>query len=143
MKKIIRSFRDLDVYQNLYKTCIDVMTKIIPRLPASERFDLKDQLSRSCKAAPRLVAEGYAKKHQRLGFQKYLDDAMAESNECIVSLEQVKDIYKIELDLCEHLIDIYDKSSRQLFKLALAWDKFKNRRKTTPLNDTSSDIKER
>lgn len=88
----IRSFKDLEVYRNLYKASIDVMTRIITKLPQSERFDLKNQLSRSCKAAPRLVAEGYAKKHQKRGFQKYIDDAMAECNECVVSLEQVKDI---------------------------------------------------
>jgi len=93
------------------------MTKIISLLPESEKYDLKDQLGRAAKAAPRLVAEGYAKKHQKFGFQKYID-AMAECNEAIVCLEQIKDIYKIEVDLCKELINIYDKSARQLFKLA-------------------------
>jgi four helix bundle protein len=132
----IKSFKDLDVYQNLYKACIQVMTIIIPKLPNSERYDLKDQLSRSSKAAPRLVAEGYAKKHQKQGFQKYIDDAMAECNECVVSIEQVKDIYHIETELCNQLVDIYDKSARQLFNLAIAWERFKNRRLTPTINDT-------
>ena len=139
IKNTIKSFRDLEVYQNSYKACITVMTKIIIGLPNSERFDLGDQLSRSSKAVPRLIAEGYAKKHQKAGFQKYIDDAMAECNETIVGLEQCKDIYKIEEGLCNELIDIYDKTARQLFKLALAWDKFKNRRITTTLNDTGGD----
>ncbi len=107
------------------------MTKIINKLPDSERFDLKDQISRSCKAVPRLIIEGFAKKHQRLGFQKYIDDAMAECNETIVGLEQIKDIYKIEIQLCEQLVITYDKIARQLFRLAEAWDKFKNRRRKT------------
>jgi len=132
----IRSFKDLEVYRNLYKASIDVMTRIITKLPQSERFDLKNQLSRSCKAAPRLVAEGYAKKHQKRGFQKYIDDAMAECNECVVSIEQVKDIYHIEVNLCIKLVDIYDKSARQLFNLAIAWESFKNRRITPTSNDT-------
>ena len=140
MQKFIKSFRDLDVFQNTYKASILMMTRVIPKLPNSERFDLKDQLSRSCKAPPRLIAEGYAKKHQRAGFQKYLDDAMAECNETIVGLEQIKDIYHIEPELCDQLIDLYDKSARQLFKLAAAWDNFKTpRRQTTPTTDTSSD----
>ncbi len=67
-KKSIRSFRDLEVYQNSYKAMLLVMKEIIPKLPNSEKYDLKDQLSRSCKAIPRLIAEGYAKRHQRLGF---------------------------------------------------------------------------
>jgi len=128
-KKIIRSFRDLDVYQNASKACKIVFEKILPKIPKSEEKDLRDQLSRSSKAVPRLISEGYAKKHQVKGFQKYLDDAHAESNETIVGLEQCVDLYNIEPIICRNLIDLYDKISRQLYKLALAWDNFNNDRK--------------
>ena len=127
MQKPISSFRNLDVYQNAYKAMLLVMREIIPKLPDCEKYDLKDQLSRSCKAIPRLIAEGYSKRHQKAGFQKYLDDAMGECNETIVSLEQIKDIYKVEVQLCNKLIDIYDKSGRQLYNLSKAWNKFKTR----------------
>ncbi|MFH1245737.1 MAG: four helix bundle protein [Candidatus Omnitrophota bacterium] len=125
----IKSFRDLEVYQNTYKAAIDVMTKIIPTLPDSERYDLKDQLARSSKAIPRLIAEGYAKRHQKMGFQKYLDDAMAECNETVVSLSQCRDIYPNQIDkkLCDELISVYDISGRQLYKLSMSWTKFKKR----------------
>ena len=128
-KKIIKSFRDLHVYQNTYQAMLVVMTKIIPVLPESEKFDLKDQLSRSCKAIPRLIAEGYAKRHQKSGFQKYLDDAMAECNETVVSLEQYRDLYLKQRDplVCSQLLDTYDISGRQLYKLSMAWTKFKKR----------------
>lgn len=127
--KPIKSFRDLEVYQNTYKDMLLIIREIIPKLPDSEKYDLKDQLGRSSKTIPRLIAEGYAKRHQKAGFQKYLDDAMAECNETIVSLEQVKDIYKIKVGLCEQLVDSYDKSARQLFNLATAWYKFKDERR--------------
>jgi four helix bundle protein len=132
IKKSIKSFRDLDVYQNSYKAMVLMMKEIIFKLPNSEKYDLVDQLSRSCKAVPRLIAEGYAKRHQRAGFQKYLDDAMGECNETIVGLETIKDIYTkfVSVDLCNQLIDIYDKSGRQLFNLSKAWSKFKDARKT-------------
>lgn len=126
-KKPIYSFRDLEVYQNSYNGSIVVAKSILPKLPSKEKFDLVDQLSRSTKAIPRLIAEGYAKKHQKLGFQKYIDDAMAETNESIVGLEHVKDIYGIEVELCDQLIALYDKTARQLFRLAEAWTKFKKR----------------
>lgn len=129
--KTIHNFRDLEVYQVSYQSSITIATKILPFLPESEKYDLKDQLSRSSKAIPRLIAEGYAKKHQKFGFQKYIDDAMAETNETIVSLEHVKDIYKIEVGLCEELIATYDRTARQLFRLAEAWDSFTNRRRVT------------
>lgn len=128
-KKPIASFRDLEVYQNSYQAMLLVMREIVPKLPYSEKFDLKDQLSRSCKAIPRLIAEGYAKRHQRAGFQKYLDDAMGECNETIVSIEQCRDLYLKYVDerICEELINIYDKSGRQLYNLSEAWDKFKTK----------------
>jgi four helix bundle protein len=129
VEKKITSFRDLEVYQNTYKACVDVITKIVPKLPDFEKKDLKNQLRRSVKAIPRLIAEGYAKRHQKHGFQKYLDDAMGECNETIVSLEQSRDLYGENVDkkLCEQLIDLYDKSGRQLYNLSTAWTKFKRR----------------
>ena len=129
MKGKITSFRDLDVYQNTYKACIEVMIKIIPRIPEFEKNDLKSQLRRSVKAIPRLIAEGYAKRHQKHGFQKYLDNAMGECNETIVGLEQCRDLYGTNVDkqLCGQLIDLYDKSGRQLYNLSSAWTKFKRR----------------
>ncbi len=85
-----------------------------------------------CKAIPRLIAEGYGKRHQRSGFQKYLDDAISECNETVVSLEECKDIYGIEPELCNQLIKTYDISARRLFKLAEAWDNFKTLSRRKP-----------
>jgi four helix bundle protein len=128
-RKRIASFRDLEVYQNTYNSMLIVMKGILPKLPDTEKYDLKDQLSRACKAIPRLIAEGYAKRHQKLGFQKYLDDAMAECNEMVVSLSQSRDIYPTYVDIkrCDELIDVYDKSGRQLYKLGSSWTNFKRR----------------
>ncbi len=114
MDKKIISFRDLDVYQNAYRACIETMKRIIPEIPDIEKNDLKAQLRRSAIAVPRLLAEGYAKRHQKRGFQKYLDDAMGECNETIVGLEQCRDLYgtHVDKDLCKQLIDLYDKSGR-------------------------------
>ena len=127
--KRITSFRDLEVYQGTYQGCIEVMTRIIPKIPDIEKNDLKSQLRRSVKAIPRLIAEGYAKRHQKHGFQKYLDDAMGECNETIVGLEQCRDLYgsNVDTELCAELIDLYDKSGRQLYNLSSAWSKFKRR----------------
>jgi len=49
-EKSIKSFRDLKVYQNTYQAMLLVMKEILPKLPNSEKYDLRDQLSRSCKA---------------------------------------------------------------------------------------------
>ena len=129
LKKPIRSFKDLEVYQDTYAASLEVIINIIPKLPKVEQNDLADQMRRSAKAIPRLIAEGYSKKHQKKGFQKYLDDAMAESNEMVVSLNYARDLYANcnDAKLCENLIDTYDKSSRQPYNLATRWTNFKVR----------------
>jgi len=128
----ISGFMDLDVYRNSYSAMIMIFKRLLPILPKEERFDLRDQIFRSAKAIPRLIAEGHSKRHQNKGFQKYIDDAHAESNETIVSICQIRDIYaSVEMkEVCNKLIDDYDKISRQLYKLAIAWDKFHQREKT-------------
>ena len=136
-RKII-SFKDLSVYRDSYEAMLKVLKEVVPYLPINERYDLTDQISRSCKSIPRLVAEGYAKRHQKAGFQKYLDDAMAESNELVVSLTQCLDIYPILIkqESCQALINMYDKLGRQLYRLNEAWSGFKKGRNlnltTTP-----------
>jgi len=139
-KKLIKSFQDLDVYQSSYKAMLAVFKHILPELPKEEEYDLKDQLRRSAKAIPRLIAEGHSKRHQKKGFQKYLDDAMAESNETIVSLSQARDLYPryVDINICNELIDTYDKASRQLYKLSLAWSKF-SQRKERPNRETTDE----
>jgi len=135
--KPIRTFRDLEVYQTAYQAMLDTFRSILSALPAEEKYDLVDQLRRSTKAIPRLIAEGHSKRHQKKGFQKYLDDAMAESNETVVSLAQAKDLYPSFVDarLCERLMDTYDKISRQCYNLAVAWDRFGERKSARKTND--------
>ncbi len=65
VRKPIKSFHDLDVYQNTYKAMIAVFKHILPNLPKEEEYDLKDQLRRSAKAIPRLIAEGHSNKQRK------------------------------------------------------------------------------
>ena len=118
-------YQDLDVYQNAYGAMLEVYKKLITKIPKGE-YDLTDQLKRSCKAVPRLIAEGHSKRHQVRGFQKYIDDALAESNETTVSICQARDLcgQYLEIEVCNCLVDQYDKISRQLYNLSLAWQKF-------------------
>ncbi len=122
----IKSYTDLDVYQRSYKLSIIVCTKVIVKMPKEEKFDLVDQLRRSSKAIPRLIAEGFGKRTQKKGFQKYLFDAISENNETIVSLCHVRDIYHeyINPKSTQKLIDEYEITGKQMYKLKQTWDKF-------------------
>jgi four helix bundle protein len=131
-KSVVKSFEDLDVYQNSYQAMLMVFKEILPLLPKEEKYDLIDQLRRSSKAIPRLIAEGYSKRHQARGFQKYLDDAHAEANETFVSLKQAVDLYLSgrEPKCLSGLLDLYDKISRQLFKLSDSWANYSKFRRS-------------
>ena len=129
-----------------YQAMLDVFKYILPLLPIEEKYDLTDQLRRSTKSVPRLIAEGHSKRHQKKGFQKYLDDAMTESNETAVSLTQARDLYAppLNIKICERLIDTYDKISRQCYNLALAWDRFGERKPMTqPIDDKRNEQRNR
>jgi four helix bundle protein len=125
-KQKVSSFEDLDVYKRSYAASLKVMKEIVPKLPSQERFDLKDQLSRSCKSIPRLIAEGSAKRFQKAGYQKYLTDSIGEANEMVVSLSQTKDIYPtyVNTDFVAETIEEYKIIARQLFRLQESWSKF-------------------
>lgn len=122
-RKPIKSFKDLIVYQNLYKAMVLVLTKVIPKLPKEEKFDLVNQMQRACKSAPAQIAEGYAKKHHKKSWQKYIDDAIVECNEMIHHLSCCKDVYYnfIDMKLCEQLIDTYNITGKQLYNLGKNW----------------------
>lgn len=122
----IKTFQDLHAYQNLYQAMVIVIKEITPKLPREERFDLSDQMRRACKAGPALIAEGFAKRYQKRNWQKYIDDAIGESNEMINHLSVCTDIYGNFVDVakCKEAINLYDTASRQLYKLRECWRDF-------------------
>lgn len=131
MKNRIAGFKDLEIYRKSYEVAIAIIKEIVPKLPIEEKFDLGSQLRRSSKAVPRLIAEGYSKRHQKRGFQKYLDDALAESNETIVSLSQARDLYQVAPELCTHIIGVYEVISRQIFSVIISMGFFQEMNSTS------------
>ncbi|PIR93994.1 four helix bundle protein [Candidatus Falkowbacteria bacterium CG10_big_fil_rev_8_21_14_0_10_39_11] len=119
----ISTYKDLEVYQLSYRAMLITIKFVICNLPNFEKFDLVDQLRRSSKAVPRLISEGYAKKHQPRGFGRYLDDAAAEINETEVGLQQCIDLYSenIDIELVRWLVDIYSRLGKQVFSLKNSW----------------------
>ena len=129
-KKPIKSYRDLDIYKNLYQAMLIVLKKIIPRLPKEERYDLVDQMRRCCKSSPSLIAEGFAKRYQIRSWRKYLEDAIGEINEMMHHLSVCSDIYSDYLDKkdVEEVLRLYEISARQCYRLKESWQDFHEKR---------------
>jgi len=124
--KPIKNFKDLYVYQNLYKAMVIVHKQIVPNLPKEEKFDLAGQMKRASKSAPALIAEGFSKRYQKKYWHRYLEDSMGEANEMIHHLSVCIDIYPqyVDVKLCKEVVDLYDISCRQLSKLDQSWQDF-------------------
>jgi len=122
----IKSFKDLRAYQNLYRAMIIVLTKIISNLPKEEKYDLVDQMRRCCKACPALLAEGFAKRYQKINWQKYLNDTIGEANEMIHHLTVCLDVYSkyLDVNIVNEAINLYEYSCRQLSNLKKSWRNF-------------------
>ncbi len=95
----------------------------VTKLPIEEKYDLIDQMRRCSKAAPALVAEGFAKRYKPKSWKKYLEDAIGECNEMIHHLSVAQDLYSkfISVRLCGSLIQDYDTACRQLWRLHESW----------------------
>lgn len=120
----IKTFSDLDVYQRSYKSALACQS-IINFLRKIREYELADQLSRSTKAIPALIAEGYAKRYQEKHLQKYVDDAIGEANESLVHISLARDIGCPETDPCNQLINDYSIIAKQLYNFGKSWQKAK------------------
>jgi len=125
-KRPIREFRDLVVYKRLYQLMILVMQEITPRLPVEERYDLRSQMNRACKAPPALLAEGFAKRYQPLAWKKYINDSIGESYEMINHLSVCIDVYAkyVNREMCLDAIEKYTIACKQLYRLREGWKNF-------------------
>lgn len=93
---MIRSFLDLEVYQESLQLSIEVES-IIKTFPQFEQYLLCYQSRRASRAVPALIAEGYAKRETIAVFRKFTRDAIGESNEMINHLAFAKIIGGINL----------------------------------------------
>lgn len=123
--KFIRSFTDLDVYQRSYKSALIASKELVPFLRNLKEYETADQISRSTKAIPALIAEGYAKRYQPKHLQKYIDDAIGEANESLVHVSITRDLGFPNKNVCNNLINEYIIIGKQLYNLGKNWQESK------------------
>ena len=103
---MIRSFKDLEVYNESYQLAI-VINKLCIKLPTYEKHDLASQLRRASKSVPANIAEGWAKRRFEKEFKKHLDSALGSCNEMEVHISIAKDLDYLDKKLCEELTNKY------------------------------------
>lgn len=120
---MIKSFRDLEVYQESYKLMI-IVHREVKKLPVYERNDLASQMRRGSKSCPSNIAEGWAKRRFEKEFKKHLDSAIGSANEMEVHIETAKDLGYWKSDLCGELLKRYQQLGGKLNNLRNNWKTF-------------------
>lgn len=117
---MIRSFKDLDVYNESYELAI-IVNKLCSKLPLYERQDLGSQMRRASKSSPSNIAEGWAKRRFEKEFKKHIDSALGSCNEMEVHLNMAKDLDYLSKTICDTLIQRYIALGGMLTNLRNRW----------------------
>jgi four helix bundle protein len=84
--KILRSHRELEVYQIAFKTSMDIFKKT-KSFPKEEVFSLTSQIRRSSRSVSANLAEAFRKRRYEKAFIAKLSDSEAEAAETQVWLD--------------------------------------------------------
>ena len=117
---MIKSFKDLEVYEEAYELAI-IVNKNVNKLPIFERNDLGSQLRRASKSVPANIAEGWAKRRFEKQFKIHLDSAIGSSNEMEVHISMARDLNFWEKKFCDELIKRYLLLGGKLTNLRNKW----------------------
>ena len=122
---MIRTFRDLKVYQEAYDLVLKVY-EVTRRLPEYERRELGYQLRRAAVSIPANIAEGYGRKESDAEFKHFLRNALGSNNEVRVLLDLAQDLGYIDEPVHTELSQRYEVLSKQLYTLITRWSKEKS-----------------
>lgn len=122
----IWNLKQLRVYQRPLNN-LPLVYELVYSLPQSHQ-KLKRQIINCGEGIAPLIAEGFAKRRNEAEFKRFLEMAMAESDELVTHIEQVKilgDRFKrIKVNLCPKLIREYTIESKELYNLIRNWNKY-------------------
>ena len=118
-RKVIKSYKDLEVYQESYKLAI-MLYRQVNNLP-NEAYELVRQTKRSAMSIPLNIAEGFGKKESVPEFKRYLRMAMGSANEIEVLLEMLKDLGYFNQETYTSYIEPYQVLGKRLNVLLQKW----------------------
>lgn len=112
----VRSFRDLNVYQNSFEAALEIyiMSK---SFPVEEKYSLTDQIRRSSRSVCANIAEAWRKRRYKAAFVSKLNDSEGEAAETQVWLDFALRINLIEVGTWNELNEKYEIILGQLVKM--------------------------
>lgn len=108
----MKSYRELDIYNESFKLAVDVH-KMTMKLPKYELYEEGSQIRRSAKSITANIVEGYGRKRYKMDFIRFLIFAHSSCDETIVHLNFLKDTHSEFVDVGD-LLKAYDNLGRKL-----------------------------
>lgn len=102
----MKSFRDLEIYQQAYDLAIEVH-KMTLGLPKFEMYEQGSQLRRSTKSIKDNIAEGFGRRRYKDEFVRFLIFSHASCDEVISQLSMINELY-FENEGLNDLLEKYD-----------------------------------
>ena len=115
-KKLIRTHRDLDVYQMAFEAAMRIFRES-KSFPKEERYSLTDQIRRSSRSVCANLAEAWRKRRYEASFLSKLSDAEAEAAETQVWLEFAVKCDYLEAETGRELYAAYDNTLGKIVNL--------------------------
>lgn len=122
-KKQVRTYRDLNVYQQSLDLALEIF-KISARFPVEEKYSLIDQIRRAARSIPTNLAEGWAKRKYINVFRRHLYDCIGSCEEVKVWLEIAVQCQYLDEGRCEDLRGRYAEVGAMLSRLVDTWRNF-------------------
>jgi len=118
MGEVIKTHRDLDVYQMAFEAAMRIfeLTKSFPR---EETYSLTDQIRRSSRSVCSNLAESWRKRRYEAAFISKLNDVEAEAAETQVWLEFSVECKYLDATVGRELYLIYDNILGKLVNMIL------------------------
>jgi four helix bundle protein len=116
----IRTYRDLEVFQESYAAALDV-SKLTKRFPPFELLELGRQLRKAARSIPANIVEGWAKRQSAAEFKRYLQVAVGSCDEVKMWLEMSKDEGYISQEIFETRTSRYNRIGAMLASLWKNW----------------------
>lgn len=122
-KKVIKTYRDLNVYQQSYESAMEIFT-LTKKFPKEETYSLTDQIRRSSRSVPSNIGEGWTKRKYENVFLRHLIDAQGSCEETKIWLDFAKDCGYLNSGEYENLLIKYKEVGAMLNSLLNNWQTF-------------------
>ena len=112
-KRVVRSYRDLEVYQLAFAGAVAIH-RMTMKLPKFEMYEVGRQIRKSAKAIPAHIAEGFGRRRYKNEYIRFLIYALSSCDETQVHLDMLHATGSIDDETYRRASEHYDKLGRKL-----------------------------